>query len=101
MSRFSSTVSEGNNLLPSGTIAMPSDITSAADMAPIGRPSNTIWSAALFRTPAIERISVDLPAPLAPTMAIVSPGLRAISTPNKAWKSPYRAVRPLISKSAI
>jgi hypothetical protein len=42
MSRFSSTESEGNSLLPSGTIAMPSDITSAADMAPIGRPSNTI-----------------------------------------------------------
>jgi hypothetical protein len=41
-----------------------------------------------FRTPEIDRMSVVLPAPLAPMMATVSPSPRAISTPNSAWKSP-------------
>jgi hypothetical protein len=88
MSRFSSTESDGNSFLPSGVMAMPRAMTSGAASAPIGSPSKTICDASFFSTPEIERISVVLPAPLAPTMAIVSPASSAISTPNSAWKSP-------------
>ena len=38
--------------------------------------------------PAIVRSSVDLPAPLAPMMATVSPWSTLNETLNSAWKSP-------------
>ena len=42
ISRFSSTLSDGNSLRPSGTMAMPSASMSGAGSAPIGAPSRRI-----------------------------------------------------------
>ena len=88
MTRFSSTLSEGKSRRPSGTIAMPRSTIAAEGSAPIGRPSKRTVSGAFRMTPAMERSSVVLPAPLAPMIATVSPGSSAMSTPNSAWKSP-------------
>ena len=56
-------------------MAMPRSTIVAAGSAPIGRPSKRTASAALRMTPAMERRSVVLPAPLAPMIATVSPAL--------------------------
>ena len=52
--------------------------------AQIDRPSKRIVAAARRHMPAIVFSSVDLPAPLAPMTATVSPSATAIETPNSA-----------------
>ena len=88
ISKFSSTLSDGNSPLPSGTSAMPRAATACAGSPPIGAPSNTIASGRERNTPAMLLSSVLLPAPLAPITATASPGATCIDTPNSAWKSP-------------
>src|SRR3569832_2034216 len=45
------------------------------------------------RMPTIERISVDLPTPLRPSRATVSPSPTVRDSPCKTWLSPYQACR--------
>src|SRR3990167_8514276 len=55
---------------------------------PTGSPSKRIASRGAAFRPATARRNVDLPAPLAPITATISPGARSKSMPNSAWKSP-------------
>src|SRR5512139_2969314 len=45
------------------------------------------------RMPTIERISVDLPTPLRPSRATVSPSPTVSERPCNTWLSPYQACR--------
>src|SRR3569833_3004030 len=45
------------------------------------------------RMPTIERISVDLPTPLRPSRATVSPSPTVSDSPYRTWLSPYQACR--------
>ena len=47
-----------------------------------------IVPAATGSIPEMTRISVVLPAPLAPITATASPALTCIEMPNSAWKAP-------------
>jgi hypothetical protein len=69
-------------------MATPRFMTSADESAPIGWPRCSTIPGSLRITPVIERISVDLPAPLAPMIATHSPAATAISTPNSARNWP-------------
>ena len=51
-------------------------------------PSKRIEPPVTVTCPAIARSNVDLPAPLAPMIASVSPSVTVSDTPNSAWKSP-------------
>ena len=88
--RFSSTVRFGNRRRPSGTRAIPALTRRCAAVAVMSRPSNTIRPAAGRCAPAIARSSVDLPAPLAPTSASVSPSASSNDTSRTACRSPWR-----------
>ena len=69
-------------------MAMPRFMISGAGRPPIGSPSKRIaWRAAGSRPVKVLR-KVDLPAPLAPMTASVSPSPTLASMPNSAWKSP-------------
>src|SRR5207302_10131859 len=91
--RFSSTLSEGKSRRPSGTSAIPSRTRACGGDAVMSRPSSRIEPALGRCRPMIVRRSVDLPAPLAPMMARVSPAdtVRLISV--SACKYPCRTVR--------
>ncbi|MNW19813.1 hypothetical protein D3C71_2199600 [compost metagenome] len=51
-------------------------------------PLKRIAPGSLRISPASDRRKVDLPAPLEPMMARVSPSARSRSMSNSAWKSP-------------
>jgi hypothetical protein len=67
---------------------MPNLTISYAGNAPMSRPSRRTADAGRGNRPAIAFRNVDLPAPLAPMMATVSPSLSVNVMPNSAWKSP-------------
>ena len=74
--RFSSTLSEGKSLRPSGTMAMPRRSTLSAGAARrSARRGAGPCRARCAARPLIERSSVDLPAPFAPMIATHSPRL--------------------------
>jgi hypothetical protein len=50
----------------------------------MSRPSNSIWPERARGLPKIVIISVDLPAPLAPIRATISPSPTSTSTPLSA-----------------
>ena len=82
-------VSEGNRRRPSGTSAMPWRTTSKARMPPIvAAVEADRCRAGCGRSPATVFRKVDLPAPLAPMIATVSPSSTASVMPKSAWKSP-------------
>ena len=72
--RFSSTVRVGNTWRPSATWPMPRLQISCDSRPPIDFP---FWKRTVphgrFSMPAMVRMSEDLPAPFAPTMATISP----------------------------
>ncbi len=80
--RFSATVSFENTPWPPGTITMPRAATSCGGAYVASRPSNTIAPASAGTTPAIAFSSVDLPAPLVPSSATISPSSISKFTPN-------------------
>jgi hypothetical protein len=51
-------------------------------------------------TPVMQFSKVDLPAPLAPRMATISPGSTRRETPRSAATLPYAACRPSTWRSA-
>src|SRR6266852_1073191 len=93
ISRFSSTLSEGNSRRPSGTRAIPWRTRACGGNAVMSRPSSRIEPALGRCRPMTVRSSVDFPAPLAPMMARVSAAdtVRLISV--SACKYPCRTVR--------
>src|SRR5262245_56500464 len=101
MTRFSSTLSDGNRRRPSGTSAMPRATRACAGMSPTGAPSNTTASRRESMRPAMDCSSVLFPAPLAPITATTSPRATAMVTPNNAWKSPYQASRALMCRRSV
>src|SRR5438067_10115350 len=91
--RFSSTLSDGNSRRPSGTSAIPARTRACGGNAVMSRPSSEMAPAAGWCRPMIERSSVDLPAPLAPMMARVSPGATERLISLSACRYPCRTVR--------
>src|SRR6202171_1238024 len=91
--RFSSTLSDGNSRRPSGTSAIPSRTRACGGSAVMSRPSSRIEPVVGWCRPMIERSNVDLPAPLAPMIARVSPGATARLTSVSACRYPCRTVR--------
>ena len=67
--RFSSTVSDPNSRLPSGTMTMPCVARRSGRSLVTSAPSNRTEPAVGWCSPAIVRSSVDLPAPFAPMIA--------------------------------
>ncbi len=55
-----------------------------------GLPSQRIWPSSAGLMPAMHLISVDLPAPLSPTRAMISPTSAWKSTPLRAVTAPKR-----------
>src|SRR5438128_9114483 len=72
---------------------MPSRTRACGGRGVISRPSSTIEPALGRCRPMIERSSVDLPAPLAPMMARVSPGKTARLISVRACRYPCRTAR--------
>jgi hypothetical protein len=88
ISRFSSTVRLGNTWRPSATWPMPR-LQMWWDSRPSMRLSlKTILPERGTSMPAMVRMREDLPAPLAPTMATISPWGTSSETSSSAWASP-------------
>ena len=73
---------------PSGTMAIPRPSRRWAGTPSSGRPSKATVPVLCCWRPATVRSRVDLPAPLAPITATVSPSATRTDTSNRAWKSP-------------
>jgi hypothetical protein len=82
--RFSATLIRGKIRRPSGDCAILIRAISWVSISVMSRPSNRICPARARGRPKIVIISVDLPAPLAPIRATISPGLMSRSTPFSA-----------------
>src|ERR1051325_4804035 len=89
--RLFSTESRGNSRRPSGTCAMPVEITLCGAISVSGTPSMVIVPAVAGSRPEMTRKSVVLPAPFAPITATASPAFTVIDTPNRPWKAPSPA----------
>ena len=86
--RFSSTLSDANTLRPSGEMATP-DRTMASSGAPVmSWPKMETLPPAILRAPATAMTVVVLPAPLAPSNAVTSPGRTVRLTPLTARTGP-------------
>ena len=75
----------GNTALPPGTWMMPSFEVSTASAWVMSRPSNTMVPAMGSTNPEMALSSVDLPAPLVPSRAMISPWRTSRSTPKRTW----------------
>ena len=73
---------------PSGDCAMRSRAISCVGSAVMSRPSKMIVPSRARGLPKIVIIRVDLPAPLAPISATISPSLTSRSTPLSAMMLP-------------
>ena len=82
--RFSATLMRGKIRRPSGDCAMLMRAIRCVGIAVMSTPSNTMRPVLARGLPKIDIISVDLPAPLAPISATISPGRMSISTPFSA-----------------
>jgi hypothetical protein len=86
--RFSSTVRVGNTWRPSATWPMPR-LQIWCDRQPVmSRPIEADRPRARLSMPAMVRMSEVLPAPLAPTMATISPLRHFERDAASAWASP-------------
>jgi hypothetical protein len=98
--RFSSTVSSGITPCPSGTWAMPAR-TICSGLWPA-----TLWSASRTRPrrglimPLTARSSVVLPAPFAPSTAVMPAASAVTVTPSSTVTPPYPATSPSTSSEA-
>ncbi len=88
ISRFSSTLSVGNTWRPSATWPMPRLQIWCDSSRVISRPLKVMRPARARSMPAMVRMSEDLPAPLAPTMATMLPCGTSSETPASACASP-------------
>ena len=68
---------------------MPSSLARCGVPIAVGLPSTTISPPSGSVRPASTLISVDLPAPLAPTSPCTSPGTIDSETPRSACAPPY------------
>ena len=67
---------------------MPASQTRNDGQPAMSVPSKRMLPCAGFSMPWMVRISELLPAPLAPTMATISPAAISSDTPSSAWASP-------------
>ena len=88
ISRFSSTERLGNTCRPSATWPTPASQTRWLGHPVMSVPSNRIEPRTGRSMPWIARISELLPAPLAPTIATISPAAISRETSASAWASP-------------
>ena len=86
--RCSSTVTVGKIPLPPGMSETPARVTASASAPVMSRPSRVIRPAAGSRSPEMALSSVDLPAPLVPRSATISPRSTCMSTPNSTCVLP-------------
>ncbi len=86
--RFLATVSVGHRRRSSGTQPMPERAIACVGSARIERPWKRISPRRARVRPRIERSTVVLPAPLAPSSASTSPARTDSDTPNSACVSP-------------
>ena len=91
--RFSSTVMRGKMRRPSGDCASLSRAISCVGSCVMSRPSKTISPSRARGLPHTVIIRVDLPAPLAPISATISPALTSRSTPLSAWHAAVKGGR--------
>ena len=87
-SKFSVTVRLAKMWRPSGTSAMPCATTSSSAMPASDLPPKTMLPLAAGTIPAMADTSEVLPAPLGPTMLMISPSPTARSTPRTAVTAP-------------
>jgi hypothetical protein len=87
ISRFSSTLSEGNTFWVCGTYPTPRDTSSCAVRFVMGEPFSRIAPERTGISPNIVLISVDLPAPFGPITATTSPSARVRSQPLRMLTS--------------
>ena len=92
--RFSSTVSSGITPCPSGTCAIPA-LTICSGLRPARSvpPSRTRPRRGLIM-PLTARSSVVLPAPFAPSTAVMAAVPAEMLTPSSAMTPPYPATSP-------
>ena len=86
--RCSSTVTVGKIPLPPGMSETPARVTASASAPVMSRPSRVIRPAAGSMSPEMALSSVDLPAPLVPRRATISPSSTSKSTPKRTWTGP-------------
>ena len=87
-SRLCSTESSGNTCLPSGTSARPRGAILCAGSRATSSPPKAMPPATGRSSPAIARMSVDLPAPFAPSTATTSRSRTSRSTPFSTGSAP-------------
>src|SRR5579864_332415 len=92
MSRFSRTVSSGKTFDTCGTYARPLPTILSAGWPVTSLPRTVTVPEVGRMRPAIALRSVDLPAPLGPTMAVIAPLRAAMLTPVITGGPPYPAV---------
>ena len=98
-SRFSRTVRLGKMRRPSGTWIRPSSTTRAGLAAWMSSPSNRTLPAVCGVMRDKTLLSVDLPAPLLPSRATISPRPTSRLTPLRIWITPYPAQRSRTSST--
>ena len=86
--RFSPTVRLGNTPWPPGTWVMPKAAISLGGAWVMSRPSKITAPLSASTTPQMALSSVDLPAPLVPSRATISPSSISKSTSNSTCTLP-------------
>ena len=89
--RFSSTVSSGITPCPSGTWAIPARTICSGLRPARSVPVSTMRPRRGLIMPLTARSSVVLPAPLAPSTAVIAPVPAEMLTPSSAMTPPYPA----------
>src|SRR5271165_404491 len=91
---FSATVISGNRLWFCGTCTTPARRTSRGLLPVRGSPRCSTRPSRGRSTPLITASSVDLPAPLGPTMHVMAPAGTSKETSCRTSPPPYPAVMP-------
>ncbi len=86
--RFSETLKVGKTPLPPGMSDTPRRAVASADSLVMFSPLKATDPARGRTRPQIPLSSVDLPAPLVPSRATISPLLTSKSTPKRIWTRP-------------
>src|SRR5579864_5691086 len=99
MWRFSSTVRLGRRPRPPGTWLIPRRTVCSGASPEMSRPPKVTDPFHGRISPETTRRIVDLPAPLVPRSATISPGSTRRLTPRSTWTAPYPASTPVSSRS--
>ncbi len=86
--RFSATVSDGNTPCPPGIWDRCSAAIRSGASLVMSLPSKCTVPALTGTVPLMALSNVDLPAPLVPSRAMISPSPMSTSTPNRTCTSP-------------